>query len=208
MLHLIITTLLGFALSGLWFASFQFLGRYMAKKDKNSEISRCLLPLFAALAPAVLILYWKGSWSLHIHSLKNLGWWGITLLTTGVVCMLISFRQKKQASCTRRELLFRCVEAGMMEIPMRLMMQNFVCLLLNLWKEDILYGIIINGLIWCFSVLVQEAITKQYEGIIIDLAASFVFSLGIGYVYLESECIIFAVTAHMLERFIGTKMNR
>lgn len=96
----------------------------------------------------------------------------------------------------------------MMEIPMRLMMQNFVCLLLNLWKEDILYGIIINGLIWCFSVLVQAAITKQYEGIIIDLAASFVFSLGIGYVYLESECIIFAVTAHMLERFIGTKMNR
>lgn len=48
----------------------------------------------------------------------------------------------------------------------------------------------------------------QLRGVVHDLIASFVFSVGCGYVFYLSGCIVFSVTAHVAERLIMTRLKR
>ena len=73
-----------------------------------------------------------------------------------------------------------------------------------------MWSIAVCGGGWCLSLAVQAAIFQQrrLRALLGDLLASFVFSLGIGYVYFRSECLLLPMLAHALERYIVTRPDR
>lgn len=102
------------------------------------------------------------------------------------------------------------MEAASIEIAQRLMMQTFVMLLLDHWKCLTIWCVLINALIWCLDILVQPVLLRQpvKKGILIELIASFIFSMGIGYVFYSSECFLFGVLAHIAERMISSNLSK
>ncbi len=102
------------------------------------------------------------------------------------------------------------MEAAFVEIAQRLMMQSFVMYLLDVWGCATVWCIFLNALIWCAGIITQGILSKQKMGkdIVFDLIASFVFSMGCGYVFYLSGCIVFSAAAHAVERAIMTKPDR
>lgn len=196
---------LGFLVLGIFYGSQIMIHKYLVK---DSKVAEAFSPLIASLVPTVFVLMWKQDWSLHLDKLLIPEYWGIILLTEAIVCVLvIAFIDRKFEITTGKELFLMCVEAGAMEIPQRLMMQNFICLLLGAWGMDARLGIPINGLVFCAGIFAQALIVKErnHFRLIIEMLASFTFSLGAGYVYYFSGCLIYCIAAHMAERFITVK---
>ena len=100
-----------------------------------------------------------------------------------------------------------CIEAACMEIPQRVMMQTFVCGILSMQKLNTLWSIFITALFWCAGILVQAFVSKQmnFKHLFLEVVASFVFSMGIGYVFYSSECLVIPMLAHAAERFVTRK---
>ena len=129
--------------------------------------------------------------------LFNYQLWAIVVATLIITCLVI--RLKKTCHHNKYKLLGLCMEAASIEVAQRLMMQTFVILLL-----------LINALIWCLDILVQPVLLRQpvKKEILIELIASFIFSMGIGYVFYSSECFLFGVLAHIAERMISSNLSK
>ena len=65
--------------------------------------------------------------------------------------------------------------------------------------------VFVTLIITCLDILVQPVLLRQpiKKEILIELIASFIFSMGIGYVFYSSECFLFGVLAHIAERMIS-----
>lgn len=67
------------------------------------------------------------------------------------------------------------------------------------------YTIIATAIIWCMCIIVQSFLFRMplHKDMLFDLLASFVFSLGIGYVYQVTGLIIISMIAHFCERIVS-----
>jgi hypothetical protein len=175
----ILVLLLGFLLSGAWFGCQILLQKFIHKK--NLEHIEMLTPLFSAFIPMCIIYIRLRNHPFHIEKLGNWQLWLITILTVCVTCFIKSLETDTQK---RENIKSLCVEAALMEIPQRAMMQTFTCALSTALLGNSIYGILM-----------------------IDIIASFAFSLGIGYVFYASQCLLFSMAAHALERFVVTKQR-
>ncbi len=197
----IVTGLLGFLLSGMWYATNILLLNIFANKGwkKAGHFSA----LLASLLPLAAISLYRGYLPLNLHMLFNYQLWAIVFVTLIITCLVV--RLKKNCHHNEYGLLGLCAEAASIEIAQRLMMQTFVMLLLEHWKCHTIWCVLINALIWCLDILVQPVLLRQpiKKEILIELIASFIFSIGIGYVFYFSECFLFGVLAHMAERMIS-----
>jgi hypothetical protein len=201
----IFVLLLGFLLSGAWFGCQILLQKFIHKK--NLEHIKMLTPLFSAFIPTCIIYISLKNHPFHIEKLGSLQLWLITILTVCVTCFIIkSLKTGTQKSENVKSL---CVEAALMELPQRAMMQTFVCVLSTAFLGDSIYGFLITACVWCMGIVVQAIICKQNinKELVIEIIASFVFSLGIGYVFYASQCLLFGMVAHALERFVVTKQR-
>ena len=189
----IFTGLLGFLLSGIWYATNIFLLNIFA--NKGWKVAGHFSPLLASLLPLAAISLYRGYLPLNLHMLFNYQLWAIVVATLIITCLVI--RLKKTCHHNKYKLLGLCMEAASIEIAQRLMMQTFVMLLLDHWKCLTIWCVLINALIWCLDILVQPVLLRQpvKKGILIELIASFIFSMGIGYVFYSS--------AHIAERMIS-----
>lgn len=98
-----------------------------------------------------------------------------------------------------------------MEILQRVMMQTFVCGLLLKWGLKPVWGILITALIWCadqFVTVIFFSREKEWKKTLIENLSSFVFSIGIGYVFFGSACFVLPMLAHAAERFVTKKIER
>ena len=197
----IVTGLLGFLLSGIWYATNIFLLNIFA--NKGWKVAGHFSPLLASLLLLAAISLYRGYLPLNLHMLFNYQLWAIVVATLIITCLVI--RLKKTCHHNKYKLLGLCMEAASIEIAQRLMMQTFVMLLLDHWKCLTIWCVLINALIWCLDILVQPVLLRQpvKKGILIELIASFIFSMGIGYVFYSSECFLFGVLAHIAERMIS-----
>ena len=125
-------------------------------------------------------------------------------------CLIKGLSEKKCRTAEKQELAWIYMEAAFVEIAQRLMMQSFVMYLLDTWDCATIWCVFLNALIWCAGIVVQGLLSKQTMGknLVLDLSASFVFSIGCGYVFYLSGCIVFSIAAHVTERFVMTKLNR
>lgn len=96
-----------------------------------------------------------------------------------------------------------------MEIPQRVMVQTLVYGLLMKMHMNSVWSILITALIWCASILVQAFFVRQknIRHLIVEVVASFVFSMGIGYVFYSSGCILIPMLAHGTERYITRRVK-
>ena len=65
-----------------------------------------------------------------------------------------------------------------------------------------------NGIdLVCGHPLVQAFVSKQknFKHLFFEVLSSFVFSMGIGYVFYSSECLVIPMLAHAAERFVTRK---
>ena len=193
---------LGFILSGVWFTCHMVINQYISKKHCN--IIEEVLPLLSAFLPTVIICIVSKKHPFHLETLCNLELWGIALLTVCITSLIIIFLKIRNKENNTKKLFKKCVEAAFMEIPQRVMMQTFIYVLLICWNQNSIWCIFINACIWCLDILVQAFIIRQtnYRKIMIEVISSFVFSIGIGYIFLISECLIIPMISHGLERYI------
>lgn len=198
---------LGFLLVGIFYGTSLLAHRYLLRGE--SALSY-FAPLLAAFVPTVLILWRKGDWSPHLENLLVPSYWALTLGGTAVVCALVlSLRKREATICSGRELWLRCVEAGTMEVPQRLMAQSFLCLLLAVWGLDVRYAVLLNALVWCLGICVQGIGVKMTRAeLAVDLVSSFLFSLAVGWVYYRSGYLVYCIAAHMLERYVTTRFAK
>lgn len=197
----IVTGLLGFLLSGMWYATNILLLNIFA--NKGWKAATPFSAFLASLLPLAAISLYRGYLPLNLHMLFNYQLWAIVFVTLIITCLVI--RLKKNCHHNEYGLLGLCAEAASIEIAQRLMMQTFVMLLLEHWKCHTIWCVLINALIWCLDIIVQPVLLRQpiKKEILIELIASFIFSMGIGYVFYSSECFLFGVLAHMAERMIS-----
>ena len=199
---------LGFLLSGVWFGMQLWLTHIFLKKGHNRLTY--FSPLLAACIPTVLILCLSDSYYLNLSALSSGKLWALTAATLLVTCLIKGLSDKKQRTAGKQELPWMCMEAAFVEIAQRLMMQSFLMYLLDAWGCAAIWCIFLNALIWCAGIVIQGILARQTMGknFVLDLAASFVFSIGCGCVFYLSGCIVFSVTAHVAERLIMTKLER
>lgn len=63
---------------------------------------------------------------------------------------------------------------------------------------------------WCLGIITQGILIKKKvnKQLMIDIVSSFIFSIGIGYVFVKSGLILLPIIAHFLERVLSkTIMN-
>ncbi len=153
----IFTGLLGFLLSGIWYATNIFLLNIFA--NKGWKVAGHFSPLLASLLPLAAISLYRGYLPLNLHMLFNYQLWAIVVATLIITCLVI--RLKKTCHHNKYKLLGLCMEAASIEIAQRLMMQTFVMLLLDHWKCLTIWCVLINALIWCLDILVQPVLLRQ-----------------------------------------------
>lgn len=200
----LIAFVLGFLLSGIWFGCHILCKQIMHKKKLDRF--EAVQPLLSALLPTLVIWLLKGEVPLHLIALCQLKLWGILIVT-----VLLTYLIKLGASSREIvQLPAACLEAALMELPQRAMMQTFVCMILEAWKLNCLYGILINAFIWVADIIVQAIIFRRMNvrELTIDALASFVFSIGVGYVFYVSECLLLTMLAHATERFIVSRFSK
>lgn len=203
-LKYLITFVLGFLLSGIWFGCHILCKQIMHKKKLDRF--EAAQPLLSALLPTLVIWLIKREVPLHIAALCRWKLWGILMVTVLLTCLI----KLGARSSETVHLPTACLEAALMELPQRAMMQTFVCMILEAWKLNYLYGVLINAFIWVVDIIVQAIIFKRVNvrELTIDALASFVFSIGVGYVFYDSECLLLTMLAHAAERFIVSRLSR
>lgn len=157
---------------------------------------------------AAVIMLWTKDYPINFESLANGRLWLIGAVTVLVSCGIVLFA--KRSSEANEPLYLRCIEAATMEIPQRVFMQTFICLLLAQFGKDARCAIVINALVWCAGILISTFFSnsREWGKTAIELVSSFVFSLGIGYVFFESSCFVIPMVAHAMERLISVRLEK
>ena len=104
---------------------------------------------------------------------------------------------------SKRAIFDNALNGIIMEIPQRMMMQSFVHLLLSAWNLNVSLSVPITAVIWCMGICMQCIMRRKIsKRIVYELIASFVFSIGVGFMLLRTECIVFTMVAQSMQRVV------
>lgn len=204
-LNLLLVFILGILLSALWFVLLMLI---MKRWGKFAPIRR-LGTVIAAAIPTIIILLASNRYYFKLSGLTDYISWIILAVTVALTSFIVSFN-KADTLPKGKSLLLYGLDGALMEVPQRWMMQAFVILLLRLFGLDELYSIPITALVWCASICMQLALQKGKftKKVVIDLVSSFVFSFGIGLVFIRANFIVMTMLAHFSERLLSTAIRR
>lgn len=200
----LLCVILGFLLSGVWFGLNLITG-VLIQKLKIRWLS-CFSSLFASIIPVFIIASVWGIYPVQISGLHNITVYFVAIATVVITSAIIA-RKKSTGYKNGKELLLWGLDGLLMEIPQRLMMQSFIYGILS--SEGIpslsLYTVLATALVWCLGILAQALLSKERfnNDLLIDIISSFVFSLGIGYVYQKTGLIVVSMIAHFCERILS-----
>jgi hypothetical protein len=80
-------------------------------------------------------------------------------------------------------------------------------MLLKLWEVSNagFLSYLLNAFVWCTGIIVQALLDREAfnKDLFLDVFASFLFSIGIGYVFMRSGLIILPLIAHFMERIVS-----
>lgn len=99
-----------------------------------------------------------------------------------------------------------------MELPQRLMMQSALFALMQIGgvPDAARWAVLCCAAVWCFGIVTQAMRTKQTldRALFAELAASLVFSIGVGYAYQQTGLLALFMAAHGAERLLGNALGR
>ncbi|MDD4113611.1 MAG: hypothetical protein PHC56_11380 [Herbinix sp.] len=204
LLFFILCVALGFLLSGIWFGLCLVIVT-LTQKVKISWLSY-LDTALASIIPILLISTTMGIYPFQASGIHDIKVYFTAFLTVLITIVIVAFK-KTTKSRKGKDLLLWGIDGMLMEIPQRLMMQSFVYGILKLLGVLYLtlYTVIATALIWCLAIGMQTVLSKKTfsKDVFIDVLASFVFSLGIGYVYQQTGFILISMIAHFSERIVS-----
>jgi len=197
----LLCVILGFLLTGIWFG-FNYITAAFIKKLKISWLPY-FNTLLASIIPVLIIYLTLGIYPIQISGTRDIKVYVIVIVTIVITTVTIT-RKKTTIHKNGKEILLYGLDGLMMEIPQRLMMQSFVYGVLKGLGVSSLnyYTIIATAFIWCIGIVMQAMMFKKQfdQDMIFDILSSFLFSLGIGYVYQKTGLIILSMVAHFCER--------
>lgn len=81
---------------------------------------------------------------------------------------------------------------------------------LKKWPWAARWAVLCCAAVWCFGIVTQAMLTKQTldRALFAELAASLVFSLGVGYAYQRTGLLVFSMAAHGAERLLSNALAR
>lgn len=207
MIKIFFAILLGTALSGIWFGIRMIL-EVISSRTGIKFISR-FSTVLAAIVPLGFILQYS---RLQLFKMQNVVDWKSWLIigTAVLITAAVVSVNKSDNIPSGRKLLWYALDGAMMEVPQRMMMQTFVCLLLDMWGIDIVFSALVTAIVWCISICIQCVIMKRRfdKTVVVELLSSFVFSVGVGVVLIRTELIVFTMVAHFVERIVSTEIRR
>lgn len=192
-----------FLVSGILFGLTVLLQRALKKKPT--------LQMFAmpavALIPAILVCTNSQRTILAFYNLIDYRLWALAVLTAGAVSRFVQMAEREYTPTPRIEI--KCLAAAAMEIVQRFFMQTFALWLLQIFGLKEWVCILITAVVFAADIYVQTLFTSErnFKKTSIEAIASFVFSMGIGYVFFASQCFVMPVFAHVLERAKATKLE-
>lgn len=207
MVNVLLAILLGTMLSGLWFG-IRILFELLAKATKNNIISR-FSTVLAAIVPTIIISKYSSLYMWNVKSIIDWKSWCIVVVTVLLTAIIVSMKKPSKLP-KGKVLVWYAVDGVMMEVPQRMMMQSFVCVLFEMWDVDVIYSVFVTAIVWCISICIQHVIVREKfdKNLCIELLSSFVFSVGIGIVLVRTELILFTMVAHFMERLASTWIRR
>lgn len=205
-IYILLSLVVGFALSGILF------GLTIVLSNTGAKVVRPFLMPIISIIPVIILLIITRVNIFNLYNLFDGISWIILIITNINVIMLITLNSSN-LHLSRKEIFVNGLEGLMMEIPQRVLMQNFIFALLAYWNVDNsnIWCIVVNANIWCLGILVQALIMKQklHKALFIEILSSFIFSIGIGYVFIKTELILLPMIAHFAERIISRSiLNR
>jgi hypothetical protein len=204
-LKIISCIMAGFILSGIWFGSNLLLNLLFQKN--NLPFMMHFITILASIMPLAIIRIFMGLYPIQINRLTNMWVYVIAVLTVFLTVLIITQRTARPYR-EGKELLLYGLDGVFMEVPQRLMMQSFVFGFLRLLKVSNAnyFAIIITAIVWCLSICVQCLIckTKFRKDTLWEVLSSFVFSIGIGFVYQQTGFILITMLAHFSERIFSS----
>lgn len=207
MIKIFFAVLLGTALSGIWFGIRMML-EVISSKTGIKFISQ-FSTVLAAIVPLGFILQSNRLQLLKMESVVDWKSWLVVGATVLITAVIVSLKELDNIP-SGRELLWYALDGVMMEVPQRMMMQTFVCLLLDMWGIDTVFSALVTAIVWCISICIQCVIMKSKfnKSVVVEIISSFIFSIGVGIVLIRTELIVFTMVAHFMERIVSTEIRR
>lgn len=207
MIKIFFAVLLGTALSGIWFGIRMML-EVISSKTGIKFISQ-FSTVLAAIVPLGFILQSNRLQLLKMESVVDWKSWLVVGATVLITAVIVSLKESDNIP-SGRELLWYALDGVMMEVPQRMMMQTFVCLLLDMLGIDIVFSVLVTAIVWCISICIQCVIMKSKfnKSVVVEIISSFIFSIGVGIVLIRTELIVFTMVAHFMERIVSTEIRR
>ena len=176
--------------------------KYIVKDNKTLYY---FVPLIAAFIPTLVVLIIRNSWRLHLDTIADLEYWGLILLAIVISSTLTIVFSPSTNKVEPMELSMRCLHGGFMEVPERVMLQNFTLLMLMSFNIQAKYSVLISSIVIALGIIIDAILRKDkdYRSITVKVISSLIFSLLVGHVYYFSGCIIYCIVGHILERFIS-----
>jgi hypothetical protein len=150
-----------------------------------------------------------GLYPIQINGIKNIRVFIIAIVTVLITTAFIT--KKKSVELKKgNDLIEWGLDGILMEVPQRLMMQSFVYGVLKLLGVSSIdfYTIIATAIIWCMGIGMQTFLARKQldRDLFYNILSSFVFSLGIGYVYQQTGLIVITMISHFSERILSSSI--
>ncbi|SCX21040.1 hypothetical protein SAMN02910339_02929 [Lachnospiraceae bacterium YSD2013] len=203
----IVVFLLGFTLSGVWIALNTFLYGALNKKIKNFWVTS---PAISGAIPALIIYLIVKDHPFHFDKLGALSVWGIAVAAVIVSSIIVIITRDKTKKISGEELKLQCLAGALMEVPQRAMMMPFVIMLLEKRGLNTIWSVVITALVWLAGMIFQSVLmNKNFSGktVVSEMIPALIFSLGIGYAFYATGCILVPIVFHALERILSNAGN-
>lgn len=167
----------------------------------------------AKLSIATLLTYTISSGIRHhpytFRNLDDVSLYIVALATVLITVLIVL--QIPRVYMGPNKICSSALDGMVMEIAQRLMMQPFVYWLLYHFHIPCptQCTVLITAIVWCLGILTQQLICKYdlNRAFAVEMLASFVFSIGVGYIFQKSGFILLTMLAHALERILSSVLN-
>lgn len=202
MVKVVLAFLCGIIVMSIMFGLVQVLASLIDKVNILKIIKRYLMQIISLVFTIIMYSVVKiDNRVFKLSSLLNIKYYIYIMIIVLIVVSIVAMNNRNYSKMKLKEKVSNCFEGMTMEIPQRLFMQTFLYIITG----SIEVSIILNSIIWCTGIFIQAVLFKlsMDKEFFREEISSFIFSIGIGYVFAQSECIILSMIAHAFERYLA-----
>lgn len=204
-IYIILCVAGGFCLCGAWFGLCALCSSLLKGRGEAARLA----PLLAGVPFAAVLKITAGFIPHNFEHAQNLLCAATVLISVFASAAVVNLSTERRR-LFGKELFWWALGGAFMEVPQRLFMQGalFAALCYFAVPNAGLWAVFCNGAVWCFGIIAQAVIAKQRpcKALFLELCASFIFSVGVGFAYQQTGIFALCMAAHAAERAVGNAM--